>query len=148
MFFGCITRSNTLRNKGASASSSTQPSDSVPQKPFYHSCPCGVPGQWTGIAHLNMSSPTQQCRPNWNLTTAPIRGCGSPLVGCSSVTFPTNGRSYSRVCGQVNAYQQGSTDAFFPLVFWIGKCIHRWCIPHTWTCWFTTAHLVLCCSTR
>ena len=36
--------------------------------------PCGGPGQWTRIAHLNMSDPSQQCPSNWNLTTTPVRG--------------------------------------------------------------------------
>ena len=31
---------------------------------------------------------------------------------CKSVIFSSGGQSYSRVCGRVNAYQKGSTDAF------------------------------------
>ena len=82
-----------------------------------HPCPCGGPGDWTKIAHLNMTDPTQQCPPNWSLVTTPVRGCGrqdSPVGICSSATFPSNGRPYSRVCGRVNAYQRGTTDAFDP----------------------------------
>ena len=81
-------------------------------------CPCGGPGDWTRIAHLNMSDPTQQCPPNWNLTMIPVRGCGrsSDNAACDSTTFPSNGRSYSRVCGRVNAYQSGSPNAFSPSV--------------------------------
>ncbi len=44
-----------------------------------------------------------------------VRGCGRSSPGgdtCDSATFPSAGRSYSRVCGQVNAYQKGTTDAF------------------------------------
>ena len=33
-------------------------------------------------------------------------------IGCSSVTFPTNGISYSKVCGRVFGYQKESTDGF------------------------------------
>ena len=86
--------------------------------PTLHSrppCPCGGPGHWTKIAYLNMTDPTQQCPPNFGLITTPVRGCGrgSAFSGlCKSVTFPSNGKSYSRVCGRVNAYQRGSTDAF------------------------------------
>ena len=35
-------------------------------------CPCGGPGQWTRIAYLNMSDPSQQCPTNWNLITTPV----------------------------------------------------------------------------
>ena len=79
------------------------------------SCPCGGPGEWTRIAYLNMTDPTQQCPPNWSLVTTPVRGCGRGSASsgvCKSATFPSNGRSYSRVCERVNAYQRGTTDAF------------------------------------
>ena len=33
-------------------------------------------------------------------------------VGCSSVTFPAQGVSYSKVCGQVYGYQKDSPDGF------------------------------------
>ena len=86
----------------------------------YPPCPCGGPGPWTRIAHLNMSDPTEQCPPNWELTTTPRRACRRPSTTnpttCSSAIFPTNGRLYSRVCGRVTAYQKGSTDAFDPTV--------------------------------
>ena len=39
-------------------------------------CPCGSPGPWTRIVHLNMSDISQQCPSNWNLISAPVRGCG------------------------------------------------------------------------
>ena len=32
--------------------------------------------------------------------------------GCSYVTFPTNGASYSKVCGRVYGYQKDTTDGF------------------------------------
>ena len=78
-------------------------------------CPCGGLGDWTRIAYLNMTDLTQQCPPNWRLITTPVRGCASSsnaLAGCDSATFSSNGLSYSRVCGRINAYQRGSTDAF------------------------------------
>ena len=34
-----------------------------------------------------------------------------PNAGCVSVTFPSNGISYSQVCGRVVGYQYYSTDA-------------------------------------
>ena len=83
-------------------------------------CACGGPGQWTRIAHLNMSDPSQQCPSNWNLITTPVRGCGrTPSSGCDSAIFSSNGQSYSCVCGRVNAYQQGTPDAFHTSVTFV-----------------------------
>ena len=80
-------------------------------------CPCGGAGSWRRIAHLNMSDPNQQCPPNWRLLTTPVRACGAATgSSCASAVFPSNGQSYSRVCGRVIGYQKGSTDAFFPSV--------------------------------
>ena len=78
-------------------------------------CACGGAGQWTRIAHLNMSDPSQQCPSSWNLITTPVRGCASSITSrasCDSAIFPSNGQTYSHVCGRVNAYQQGTPDAF------------------------------------
>ena len=78
-------------------------------------CACGGPGQWTRIAHLNMSDPSQQCPSNWNTITTPVRGCYSlNNYGCRSALFPSNGQSYSQVCGRANAYQRGRPVGFFP----------------------------------
>ena len=89
-------------------------SEVIPALQSRPQCPCGGPGQWTRIAHLDMSDPSQQCPSNWSLITTPVRGCGqstSEANTCDSATFPSNGSSYSRVCGRVNAYQFGSPDA-------------------------------------
>ena len=78
-------------------------------------CSCGSP-EWTKVAHLDMSDPNQQCPSNWILTTTPVRGCGrSSTAGstCDSVFYPVNGRTYSSVCGRVNAYQFGRAAAFY-----------------------------------
>ena len=85
---------------------------SLLQRLFPGDCPCGGVGPWHQIAHLNMSDPNQQCPPNWTLTSTPVRACGGPGSSCVSAVFPSNGVSYSRVCGRVNAYQLGSLDAF------------------------------------
>ena len=80
-----------------------------------YNCPCGGPGQWTRIAHLDMSDPSQQCPSIWSLITTPVRGCGrSGRRACDSVTFPSTGQSYSHVCGRVTAYQSGRPNAFNP----------------------------------
>ena len=76
-------------------------------------CPCGGPGLWRRIAYLDMSDPNQQCPGNWHLITTPVRGCGRINdYSCDSAVFPSDGSSYSRVCGRVIALQKGTTDAF------------------------------------
>ena len=76
-------------------------------------CSCSRPGRWTKIAYLNTTDPSQDCPTNWRLVTSPVRACGRRSSGCNSAFFPSNGRNYSHVCGQVIAYQKGTTDAFF-----------------------------------
>ena len=78
---------------------------------FQPPCACGGP---TRIAHLNMSDPSQQCPSNWNTITTPVRGCHSGNSSCRSALFPSNGQSYSQVCGRANAYQRGRPVGFFP----------------------------------
>ncbi len=78
-------------------------------------CPCGGPGQWTRIAHLNMSDTSEKCPLTFAPITTPVRGCGRTTFDartCDSITFPTKSISYSRVCGRVNAYQRGTPNAF------------------------------------
>ena len=85
-------------------------------------CSCGNRGEWTRIAFLNMTDPSQQCPTNWRRITSPVRACGRSSIGgqfiytCDSAFFPSNGHSYSHVCGRIIGYQKGSTDAFFPSI--------------------------------
>ena len=85
-------------------------------------CSCGNRGEWTKIAFLNMTDPSQQCPTNWGLITSPVRACGRSTVGgqsiltCDSAFFPSNSRSYSHVCGRIIGYQKGSPDAFHPSI--------------------------------
>ena len=81
-------------------------------------CACGGHGLWTRVAHLDMSDPCQECPANWKPITTPVRACGRSSSGgsCDSASFPSGGRSYSRVCGRINAYQQGSPSAFEPSI--------------------------------
>ncbi len=76
------------------------------------SCPCGGPGEWRRIAHLNMSDHGESCPANWTLTFTP-RGCGRSSTGesCDSTFFPSNG-SYSQICGRIAGIQKGSPDGF------------------------------------
>ena len=77
---------------------------------------CG-PGQWHRVAFLNMSDPLQRCPFTWREYSANgVRACGRPPISsasCSSANYFSNGRRYSRVCGQAIGYQIGSTDTFF-----------------------------------
>ena len=74
--------------------------------------PCGS-GQWTRVAYLNMSDPSQQCPSSWRLFSANgVRACGRFISsGCYS-QFYTVQQSYRKVCGQIIGYQVGSTDVF------------------------------------
>ena len=74
----------------------------------------GVTGGWRRVAELDMTNSSQRCpsalrQRNDNN----IRTCGTdPNVLCTSITFPVNFLSYSKVCGKIRAYQVGSTDSF------------------------------------
>lgn len=73
---------------------------------------CGG-GLWQRVAYVNMTDPTQQCPPAWRLYDANgVRACRRPVVppaSCPATFYPTS-RQYSRVCGRVIGYQEGSTD--------------------------------------
>ena len=76
---------------------------------------CGSGGGWTKLAYLDMTDPTQNCPSGFRLhQSGGVRACGranSTEGSCVSVQFPSNGISYSQVCGRVVGYQYGSTDA-------------------------------------
>ena len=79
-------------------------------------CSCAGDGDWTRVAHLNMSDPNQQCPSNWSLITTPFKGCGrlsTSWHSCDSVVYPVDGRTYSSVCGRLNAYHIGEVTAFY-----------------------------------
>ena len=80
-----------------------------------HLIQCGA-GQWTRVAYLNMSDPTQSCPPAWRDRSANgTRVCGRYDVSsrqCSVGTFYQSDCTYSKVCGQVIGYQIGHPDGF------------------------------------
>ena len=80
---------------------------------YHPPCACGGQREWSRIAHLNMTDPSQNCPSNWTLRSSPVRGCGKSTTSCDSAFFPPNGHRYSRVCGRVIAYQYGTPDAFY-----------------------------------
>ena len=75
---------------------------------------CGA-GRWYRVAHLNMSSSSQQCPSTWReYNNGGVRGCRRPESSsgsCPATFYPTS-RQYSRVCGRAIGYQYGTTDAF------------------------------------
>uniref|UniRef100_A0A1X7UBY8 Uncharacterized protein n=1 Tax=Amphimedon queenslandica TaxID=400682 RepID=A0A1X7UBY8_AMPQE len=76
---------------------------------------CGSGGGWTRLAYLDMSDATQNCPSGFRLyQSGGVRACGRPNqgAGCTaSVQFPSNGISYSQICGRVTGYQIGGPDA-------------------------------------
>ena len=76
---------------------------------------CGSGGGWTRLAYLDMSDSTVNCPSGFRLyQSGGVRACGRPVTSsgsCVSVEFPSNGISYSQVCGRVTGYQYGRPDA-------------------------------------
>ena len=76
---------------------------------------CGSGGGWTRLGYLDMTDATVNCPSGFRLhQSGGVRACGratSSGGSCTSVQFPSNGISYSQVCGRVVGYQWGSTDA-------------------------------------
>ena len=77
---------------------------------------CGSGRGWTRLAYLDMSDATQNCPSGFRLyQSGGVRACGrtNSSAGCVSVQFPSNGISYSQICGRVSGYQFYSPDAFY-----------------------------------
>ena len=76
---------------------------------------CGTGGGWTRLAYLDMSDSTVNCPTGFILyQSGGVRACGRPDSSggsCSSVQYPSNGISYSQICGRVVGYQYGTADA-------------------------------------
>ena len=79
---------------------------------------CGD-GLWYQVAYLNMSDSTQACPSNWVEIRTPQSGrsCGRPSSArgsCPGVQYSAQSLQYSKVCGRIIGYQDGSSDAFYP----------------------------------
>ena len=76
---------------------------------------CGGSGARVTAAYFNMSDRQQECPSGLNLTLTPVRGCGrrTTEISCDSIKFPITNFTYSKVWGQVHAYQRGSSSAFY-----------------------------------
>ena len=81
---------------------------------------CGSGGGWTRLGYLDMTDATVNCPSGFRLyQSGGVRACGrttSSGGSCTSVQFPSNGISYSQVCGRVVGYQYASPDAVDPTV--------------------------------
>ena len=74
---------------------------------------CGGEGGWTMVAYVNMTQAGATCPQGLiQRTVSGLTLCGRNSSGCDGTMFSTFGLNYSRVCGQIRGYQQGSTDAF------------------------------------
>ena len=76
---------------------------------------CGSGGGWTRLAYLDMTDSTVNCPSGFRLyQSGGVRACGRPVTSnasCVSVQFPSNGISYSQICGRVTGYQYGGPNA-------------------------------------
>ena len=76
---------------------------------------CGSGGGWTRLAYLDMTDSTENCPSGFKLyQSGGVSACGRPISNggsCVSVQFPSNGISYSQVCGRVVGYQYRTPDA-------------------------------------
>ena len=79
---------------------------------------CGTGGGWTRLAYLDMSDSTVNCPNGFRLYetgSGGVRACGRPVSSgdsCSpSAKYPSNGITYSQICGRVVGYQYASPDA-------------------------------------
>ena len=100
--------------KSSSFSHSISSSSVMPHQTNVSPDPCISGGGWTRLAYLNMSDATQNCPSGFGLySSGGVRACGKPSLfnGCESVQFPSNGISYSQICGRVTGYLYGIIDA-------------------------------------
>ena len=68
-------------------------------------------------AYIDMTEETNSCPQGLNYTVVDTtRMCTRSHTntrGCSSVTFPTHGFPYTKVCGRARGYQYGETVSFY-----------------------------------
>ena len=79
---------------------------------------CGdITGGWTRAAYIDMTNVNNTCPQGLNYTViSSTRMCTrshSATYSCSSVTFPTHGIPYTKVCGRARGYQFYNTPTFY-----------------------------------
>ena len=76
---------------------------------------CGPDKGWTRLAYLDMSYPSAECPSGFRLyESGGVKAWGRPESSggsCASIKSPSNGISYSKVCGRVVGYAYTSPDA-------------------------------------
>ena len=78
---------------------------------------CESSDGWTRVAYLDMTDTDEKCPDGFKLYEINgVRACGRYSTGCTSTTFPSDGISYSEVCGKVIGYQYGSPDGAYASV--------------------------------
>ena len=77
-----------------------------------------TPGrEWKMVGYLDMTDPSQQCPDSWLKIASPRSSCGKrTMQTCDSLSIPTAGASYQKVCGRFRGYQIGTTDAFYDVL--------------------------------
>ena len=89
--------------------------DSVAQQYCKFSCN-GISGGWKRIAYLNTNEIPVSCPDNFEvrdpISNPPLCRRTSANKGCNSVAYPSNGTSYSQVCGTVRVHPEGTPDGF------------------------------------
>ena len=75
----------------------------------------GVAGPWMRVASIDMTDTSSTCPSGLRTLTSPRRLCAKNAYspGCSSAVLPVQGVQYSRVCGKIIGYQQGTVDGFY-----------------------------------
>ena len=75
----------------------------------------GVSGNWRRIAYVNTNDNLAWCPHNFEIrdpNSNPPLCARSSSIKCSSVIYPSNGISYSQVCGTVRIHAAGTPDGF------------------------------------
>ena len=76
----------------------------------------GIRGVWKRIAYLNTDENPVSCPGGFEIRSGtsypPLCRLMDTSAGCSSVLYPSNGMSYSQVCGTVRVHPAGTPDGF------------------------------------
>ena len=89
--------------------------DSVREEYCINACN-NIYGGWKRIAYLNTEENPVACPDGFELrddtSNPPLCRRTNSSAGCSSVIYPSNGMSYSQVCGTVRVHPAGTPDGF------------------------------------
>ena len=78
---------------------------------------CGnITGGWMRAAYIDMTDANNFCPQGLSdvfVSTRRMCTRSDTLIGCQTVTFPTHGVPYTKVCGRARGYQYYDTTAFY-----------------------------------